>query len=91
MNLRFRAATFYKDQPVTVYVNENKITEVELTANIKEFRVPVEKQNLKKGINTVYFMFAKTYRPKDVLSNSTDDRNIAAKFNKISLQDLNKE
>lgn len=89
MYLRFKTATFYKDQPVTIYVNENKIAKIELTMNLKEFKIPIEKQNLLKGINTIYFMFEETYRPKDVLSNSADDRNISAKFNKISLQDLN--
>jgi len=89
MNLLFTTATFYKDQSVTIYINENKIAKIDLTTSIKEFKIPVEKQNIKKGINTVYFMFTKTYRPKDVLSNSTDVRNLAAKFKKIELQNLN--
>ena len=89
MNLLFTTATFYKDQPVTIYINENKVAKIELTTNIKEFKIPVKKQNLKKGINTIYFMFTKTYRPKDVLPKSEDVRNVAAKFSKVSLQDLN--
>ena len=88
-DLIFKAAAFYKDQPATIYVNENKIAKKQLATNIKKFKIRVGKQNLKKGINTVYFMFGKTYRPKDVLPNSADNRNIAAKFSKVSLQDLN--
>jgi hypothetical protein len=89
MDLYFKAAAFYKNQPVTIYVNKNKITKVEFKTDIEEFKIPVKKQNLNKGINTIYFIFQKTYRPKDVSLNNTDDRNIAAKFYQISLQDLN--
>ena len=89
MLLEFESASFYKKQSVDIYVNKNKIAKVELETNIENFKIPVKKQNFKNGINTVQFILENTYRPIDVISNSSDDRNLAAKFTKVSLKDSN--
>lgn len=82
--LNFKASSFYKDQRVTIYLNKEKIQEINLSTNAKEYSVPIN-NNLEKGINTIYFIFDKYYRPYDVVSGSLDERRLSGKFNKIWL------
>jgi len=42
---------------------------------------------LDEGINTIYFMFGKSYRPAEVMEGSLDRRQLGGKFTKIFLSE----
>lgn len=87
MILNFDASSFYKDQPVTIYVNEKKVNEVFVNTIIKTRQLKINKNYLQSGINTVYFIFNKSYRPFDVIPGSLDKRELSGQFTKIWLID----
>ena len=82
--LRFEAASFYKDQPVTVYLNKKKVAKINISTAMKEYSIPIDTK-FETGINTVYFMFDKYYLPSEVISGSLDKRRLSGKFSKIWL------
>lgn len=87
MTLRFKAGSFYKPQMLTVFVNRKEISKLVLPLELKNHEFNISKEYLNKGINFVYFMFKNTYQPKNIIPNSLDDRNLAAKFIKVELLD----
>jgi len=82
--LNFKASSFYKNQPVTIYLNKEKIQKINLSTNAKEYSVQIN-TNFEKGINTIYFIFDKYHRPYDVVSGSLDQRRLSGQFYKIWL------
>ncbi len=86
-NLHFKAAAFNKDQSITIYLNKKKITNINISTIIKEYSVPINTK-FEAGINKVYFMFDKYYRPVDVIPGSLDERKISAKFLEIYLTEI---
>lgn len=84
LKLNFKALVFHKDQQVTIYLNKKKAAKVNISTVMKEYSVPINIQ-FKQGINTVYFIFDKYYRPADVISGNLDKRRLAGQFNKIWL------
>ncbi|MFA6016653.1 MAG: hypothetical protein WC744_01035 [Patescibacteria group bacterium] len=80
----FTARAFYKDIPVTIYVDEKKITKILMTVSEKNFKIPVH-FNLAKGIHTVFFLFDKSYKPSEMHININDERDLSAKFKQVSL------
>lgn len=88
-SLNFTSKAFYRDMPVTIYVDKKKIAKTTIPLNEKNFTIPVD-FNLDAGMHTVYFMFDKFYRPFDVIDNSGDLREISAFFKKISFEKLKK-
>lgn len=83
MNLSFKAKSYYNTKNLTIYMNNNKIANLELPTKEKTYSISA--QNLKIGINIVLFKFDKTTKPLDILKGSTDDRNISAIFKQIKL------
>lgn len=83
-SLHFETAAFYKDQPVTIYLNKKRIARINISTTMKEYSVPVDTE-FETGINTVYFMFDKYLRPYDVIRGSLDKRQLAAQFKRIWL------
>lgn len=83
-SLNFEAAAFYKDQPVTVYLNKKKVAKINISTEMKEYSVPIFTK-FETGINTVYFMFDKYYLPSNVIPGSLDERRLSGKFIKIWL------
>ena len=82
--LHFKVAAFNADQSVTIYLNKKKITKINISTQMTEYSIPIDTK-LETGINTVYFMFDKYYRPADVIIGSLDERKISAKFFNIYL------
>lgn len=84
-SLNFTSKAFYKDMPVTVYVDKKKIAKTTIPLSEKNFTLPID-FNLETGLHTVYFIFDRYYRPYDVISNNGDLRELSAFFEKISLK-----
>ncbi|OGK13287.1 hypothetical protein A3A93_02770 [Candidatus Roizmanbacteria bacterium RIFCSPLOWO2_01_FULL_38_12] len=87
MDLIFNIGSFYKDQPVTVYVNKRKITNVDVTTTLKTYKVSIDSDLFKTGINTVHFIFENEYQPVKVFPGSQDARRLGGKFTSIYLKD----
>lgn len=85
-NLNFKASAFYKDQQITIYLNKKKIARIDMTTDVKEYSIPIN-ENFQPGINTVYFIFDRYYRPFDVISGSLDKRQLSGQFYQIYLAD----
>ena len=86
--LHFKTSAFNKSQPVTIYLNKKKVAKINISTEMKEYSVPVDIK-FETGINTVYFMFDKYYRPSDIISGSLDKRQLAAKFYQLFLTENN--
>ena len=86
MKLNFSGAAFYKNQPVTIYLNKEKVGKINMTTDVKDYSMKVDKV-LDEGINTIYFMFGKSYRPAEVMEGSLDRRQLGGKFTKIFLSE----
>ena len=83
-SLHFLAASFYKDQPVTIYLNKKKVAKINISTVMKEYTIPLDIK-FEQGINTVYFMFNKYYIPSRVIPGSLDERRLSGKFSNIWL------
>lgn len=88
MTLNFQAEVFYKEQPVTIYLNKKKVAKIYISKAIKEYTIPIDTE-FETGINTIYFMFDKYYRPYDIIPNSMDKRQLSAKMYKLFLTENN--
>ena len=88
MILNFQAEAFYKEQPVTIYLNKKKVTKINLSTKKKNYSIPINEE-FNEGINTVHFIFDKYYRPYDVIPNSQDKRRLAGKFYQLFLTEKN--
>lgn len=88
MMLNFQSEAFYKEQPVTIYLNKKKVIKINLSTKKKNYSIPIDKE-FSEGINTVYFVFDKYYRPYDILPNSMDKRQLSAKIYKLFLTENN--
>ena len=57
-----------------------------MATDVKDYSMKVDKV-LDEGINTIYFMFGKSYRPAEVMEGSLDRRQLGGKFTKIFLSE----
>ncbi|MFA6081597.1 MAG: hypothetical protein WC741_04285 [Patescibacteria group bacterium] len=83
--LNFNAASFYKSQPLTIYINKEEIGKLIIDTKIKQNQIKINKNFLNSGINTVYFIFKESFRPSDVIDNNLDERQLSGQFEKIWL------
>ena len=86
-NLHFEASAFYQKQPVAIFVNNKKVASFTMGKHMKEYTVPVDTE-WSKNINTVHFIFKKSYQPKNIIAGNSDERSIAAQFRKIYLTEI---
>lgn len=86
LSLHFQTAAFYKEQSVTIYLNKKKIGKLLISPEMKEYTLPVE-QEFEPGINFIYFIFEKGFKPSDVMKGSLDQRQLAAQFTTIYLSE----
>lgn len=86
--LHFKVSAFNKGQPVTIYLNKKKVTKINISTEMKEYSVPINIK-LETGINTVYFMFDRYYRPSDIIPGNLDKRQLAAKFYQLFFTESN--
>lgn len=82
MDLNFKAESFNKDIKLSIYLNKDKVGDVEMSRVIKDYQIPVNK-DFEKGINYVYFISDKAYIPAKIIPGSLDQRKLSAKFTKI--------
>lgn len=87
MDLNFQAEAFYQNQPLTIYINKKKIAKIILDTRMKDYKITIN-NGLEEGLNNVHFIFEKSYKIKDVISNINDQRKISAKFTKIYLTNI---
>jgi hypothetical protein len=85
--LHFEGASFNTPIPVKIFVNKKLIGELVLDQSFKEYKIKIEKANFDKGINTVYFIFDKGYRPLKIIPGSLDERQLSGQFKKIWLDE----
>lgn len=83
MFLEFEVASFYKAQKLYIYLNQEIVSELNITTESKKYKIPITR--LKKGINFINFIFYNFYKPSDVLPNNHDLRKIAAQFTFVRL------
>lgn len=87
LNLHFEGSALYQKQQVTIYVNQKKVAHLNMATHMKEYTVPVYKEWV-ENINTVHFIFKKTYQPKKIIMGNFDVRSIVAQFRKIYLTEI---
>ncbi len=86
MTLKFSGASFYKNQPVTIFLNKEKVGKINMTTAVKDYSLKMDRA-LNQGINTIYFIFEKSYRPAEVFENNLDRRQLGGKFTKVFLSE----
>jgi len=86
LNLNFKAASFYQKQNVTVYLNKKKVKTLPITTEYKNYSVFLG-NNFNQGINTIYFIFEKNFRPFDVIPGSLDKRRLSGQFTETYLSE----
>jgi len=84
IKLRFKAGSFYKDLKLTIYLNKKRVDELILSPEPMEYIVELD-NNIKIGINTIYFIFDKSYKPADVIEGNMDYRSLSGKFYYINI------
>ena len=83
-SLSFEIASFHRSQIIDIYVNNNFIGQEKISASRSSYHRTVSK-SLKAGINSIQFKFSQSFQPKDILSKSDDQRELAVKFYSLSL------
>ena len=87
MMLEFEAASFYQEQKVKIYLNKDYVGELNLSTDNENYEIKLPK--LKRGVNTIHFVFDQSFEPKNVLAGSLDERELSAKFYHVTLKDGN--
>jgi hypothetical protein len=87
--LNFKTKAFYKKIPTSIYIDKKKVTDIIIPLNETEFNITLN-FSLEKGLHTVYFLFDKSYTPSKVIVGSQDNRQLSAKFTRISLEKIKK-
>ena len=85
--LEFEAASFYQDQKVNIYLNKELAGELSVSTdkNVYNLKLP----QLRRGLNTIHFIFEQSFRPKDILVGNEDERELSAKFYRVTLREEN--
>lgn len=83
--LSFSAASYFRPRMVTLYVNKQLISTFELPPTETKKQISVDGK-IRKGLNTVHFLFESYDIPAQVEAGSTDMREISAKFMEIQLK-----
>lgn len=86
LNLNVKMQSFFQPQQLEIYLNKKKATTIEIDLEAKGYTIPLS-QGMIKGINTIHFIFQKSFRVSDVVDKSLDNRKIAGKFISITLED----
>lgn len=83
--LIFEALSFYQPQKVKVYINKKYVGEKEVAIEKGRYIIDINGK-LEKGINTVYFVFSKSFVPAELWSHDNDMRDLAVKFFSLKLE-----
>ncbi|OGK33388.1 hypothetical protein A3G65_01475 [Candidatus Roizmanbacteria bacterium RIFCSPLOWO2_12_FULL_37_7b] len=85
--LHLEAASLEKSNSLAVYLNQKKQKKILITDRLKEYEIPLDPEDLVKGINTVHFMFDTSSSPSKLIPGNTDNRGISAYFKTLILED----
>lgn len=83
MKLHFSASAFQETQGLQIYINKEKAGKLSVSPGWNEYELTLPE--LDSGINTVYFLFDKQFRPSDFDSGSQDMRSLSAMMKDIYL------
>jgi hypothetical protein len=87
MLLEFETASFYKNQEVKIYLNRKLAGKMNISTDKKTYTLYLPQ--LKRGLNTIHFVFKQSFQPKDVLVGNQDERELSAKFYRVTLKEEN--
>jgi hypothetical protein len=85
LSLEFEVTSFYQDQTVEVFLNQQSVGKVDITLQKKKYRLNLPP--LKRGLNTINFIFEKSFQPQQIIENSKDDRELSARFYYVRLKE----
>ena len=83
--LVFEALSFYQPQKVKVYINKKYVGEKEVSIEKDRYIIDINGK-LEQGINTIYFIFSKSFIPSKLWSYDQDARDLAVKFFSLKLE-----
>jgi len=83
--LIFEIESFNKLQNIQIYINAHYIGAKKIQTERQQFTIDIG-NNIKPGMNIVFFKFSQTFKPSDVLQNSKDGRSLAAKFFSLKMK-----
>ncbi|EKE14762.1 MAG: hypothetical protein ACD_12C00312G0019 [uncultured bacterium] len=83
--LVFEALSFYQPQKVKVYINKKYIGEKGVSIEKNRYIIDIDGK-LNQGINTIYFVFSKSFIPAKLWSHDQDVRDLAVKFFSLKLE-----
>lgn len=83
--LTIKASSLAIPQKVKIFVNQQKIIEVELTRELKSFKFPIPNSILKQ-VNIITFRFSNSAVPIKYILNSQDERQLFAFFTDVSFR-----
>ncbi|MFA6016654.1 MAG: hypothetical protein WC744_01040 [Patescibacteria group bacterium] len=83
--LIFEALSFYQPQKVKVYINKKYIGEKEVSIEKNKYILDI-KGKIEPGINTIYFIFSKSFIPSKLWSHDKDTRDLAVKFFSLKIE-----
>ena len=87
MLLEFEAASFYQNQVVDIYLNKEQVGSINISTNKNTYEINLPQ--LKRGLNTVHFIFEQSFKPKNILVGNEDERELSAKFYRVTLREEN--
>lgn len=83
--LVFEGLSFYQPQKIKVYINRKYVGEQDISIKKQKYLFDV-KDSLEPGINTIYFVFSKSFKPSDLWSSDKDNRDLSIKFFSLKLE-----
>ncbi len=83
--LVFESLSFYKPQKVKVYVNKKFVGEKDISIEKNKYTLDIN-ESLESGINTVYFVFSKSFSPAKLWTYDKDMRDLSMKLFSIKLE-----
>ena len=83
--LIFEGLSFYQPQKVKIYINKKFAGEKELSIEKDKYIIDI-KGKLEPGINTIYFVFSKSFVPAKLWAHDKDSRDLAVKFFSLKIE-----
>jgi len=83
--LTFETLSFYQPQKVKVYINKKYVGEEEVSIEKNRYIIDISGK-LEKGINTVYFVFSKSFVPAKLWAHDKDIRDMSVKFFSLKVE-----
>jgi|GEM_PF-3368747 len=85
MRLSLTGRSYYLPQEAKVYLNHKYVGTLELLTDEKTYELPVLKETLVEGINTIHIVTPKSWQPTTIDKSSQDTNFLSAQFSMIYL------